>query len=233
VTALPLPAKDGGGRFPAFDAQGQSRHWDQVTQGVVLARLGRPADLRFFTVAEEAAARALFDQLLNQRQEPRVPVVNMVDSRLAEGQTDGWHYEDMEADPVAWRSTLAELDAESRARKGSPFAELPWQEQKDLLTDIHDAEIWRGLKASQVWSLWTRYACTAFYSHPSAWNEIGFAGPAYPRGYKNLGLDAREPFEVADARPGQDPATPKTMPGKDRAAGDKPARDKLSKGRRH
>jgi hypothetical protein len=56
-----------------------------------------------------------------------------------------------------------------------------------------------------VWSLWTRYACTAFYAHPAGWNEIGFPGPAYPRGYKNPGVDAREPFEVRDARPGSDP----------------------------
>ena len=27
----------------------------------------------------------------------------------------------------------------------------------------------------------------AFYSHPWAWNEIGFGGPAYPRGYARLG----------------------------------------------
>ncbi|MFQ4149257.1 gluconate 2-dehydrogenase subunit 3 family protein [Arthrobacter sp. LAPM80] len=216
MTALPLDPKDGGGRFPGFDAQSQSGHWDQVTQGVVLARLGRPADLRFFSPAEEAAARALFDQLLNQRHEPRVPVVNLVDSRLAEDQTDGWHYEGMEPDPEAWRSTLADLDAEARARSAVPFVELSWGDQEALLTDIHDAEQWRGRQSSQVWSLWTRYACTAFYSHPMSWNEIGFAGPAYPRGYKNLGLEAREPFEVADARPEQDPASPRTKSGKGR-----------------
>ncbi|MGZ4619257.1 MAG: hypothetical protein ACXV3F_11180 [Frankiaceae bacterium] len=55
-----------------------------------------------------------------------------------------------------------------------------------------------------MWSLWTRYAATAFYSHPWAWNEIGFGGPAYPRGYQNLGLDAREHWE----RPEQHPANP-------------------------
>jgi len=64
---------------------------------------------------------------------------------------------------------------------------------------------WHVLTASHVWSLWTRYACTAFYSHPLAWNEIGFPGPAYPRGYKNPGVDALEPFEVRDALPGLDP----------------------------
>ena len=55
------------------------------------------------------------------------------------------------------------------------------------------------MPAARVWSLWTRYAASAFYAHPWAWNEIGFGGPAYPRGYKNLGLDRREPWEVADA----------------------------------
>ncbi|HLI25128.1 MAG TPA: hypothetical protein VKU91_09240, partial [Acidimicrobiales bacterium] len=34
--------------------------------------------------------------------------------------------------------------------------------------------------------------------HPWAWNEMGFGGPAYPRGYKALGIDQRERWEVAD-----------------------------------
>jgi len=51
----------------------------------------------------------------------------------------------------------------------------------------------------------TRYACTAFYAHPSAWAEIGFPGPAYPRGYKNAGVGKLEPFEVGDAQPAEDP----------------------------
>ena len=70
---------------------------------------------------------------------------------------------------------------------------------------VQDADRWHGMPAGHVWSLWTRYACTAFYSHPAAWAEIGFPGPAYPRGYKNAGMDGREPFEVRDARPGIDP----------------------------
>jgi hypothetical protein len=37
------------------------------------------------------------------------------------------------------------------------------------------------------------------------WDEIGFAGPAYPRGYKNIGVNAREPFEVPDHHLADDP----------------------------
>lgn len=130
MTALPLDPKDGGGRFPGFDAQGQSGHWDQVTQGVVLTRLGRPADLRFFNPAEEAAARALFDQLLGQRQEPRVPVANMVDSRLAEDQTDGWHYESMEPDPAAGAAPLRRWTPRPGHGVGKRFASCPGMSRK-------------------------------------------------------------------------------------------------------
>ena len=35
-------------------------------------------------------------------------------------------------------------------------------------------------------------------------NEIGFGGPAYPRGYKALGVDKREGWEVEDLE-GVDP----------------------------
>ena len=36
----------------------------------------------------------------------------------------------------------------------------------------------------------SRAILSAFYSHPWAWNEIGFGGPAYPRGYARLGRGA-------------------------------------------
>jgi hypothetical protein len=207
VSRLPLPEKDGGGRFPGFDSAAQSRHWDSATAAVVMSRLGLPVDVRFFSPGEEAAARALLDQLLDQRGEPRVPVVHLVDARLAEQQTDGWHYEDMPIDGQAWRDTLAALDTDTRREHGCIFAAADWDQQQALLQSIQDRgrELWHGIPADHVWSLWTRYACTAFYSHPWAWDEIGFAGPAYPRGYKNIGIDSLEPFEVPDARPAADP----------------------------
>ena len=42
-----------------------------------------------------------------------------------------------------------------------------------------------------------RAVLSAFYSHPWAWNEIGFGGPAYPRGYARLGVGQRESWEGA------------------------------------
>ncbi len=194
-------------RFPGFDSAAQASHWDAATAGVVLSRLGRPPDIRFFTPAEEAVATALCDRLLDLGPDPEVAVVNMIDARLAEQETDGWRYEDMPEDGQAWRLSLAALEADAATWYGLRFADCGELGQIKLIQAVQDlgTGTWHDLSASHVWSLWTRYACTAFYAHPLAWNEIGFPGPAYPRGYKNAGVGKREPFEVSDAKPADDP----------------------------
>lgn len=200
---LPLAEEHGGGRYPGFSTEAQAPHWDQTTRAVVNSRLALQPDIRFFSPAEEATAGALFDQLMFQKNEPRVPIVQLVDVRLAENQTDGWHYDSLPQDEQAWRDSLAGLDADARERGAQNFADCEWDVQEQILQSILDrgSDMWHGFPADRVWGLWTRYAATAFYSHPWAWDEIGFAGPAYPRGYKNLGLDKLEPFEVPDAHP--------------------------------
>jgi len=198
TTPGPEPA-----HFPGFDVLAQRRHWDDVTAGVVLARLSLPDPPRFHTLTEEGVARALLDQILDQHDDPRVPVFEQIDARLAAGQTDGWHYEDLPEDGVAWKQALAALDADAHERCGPGFAEAGRHEQAHLVQAVQDQgdRDWHGMRADRVWSLWTRYACTAFYAHPWAWNEIGFSGPAYPRGYKNAGVDRLEPYERHEVEP--------------------------------
>lgn len=211
---LPPPPGSPGPRYPGLHTAGLSKYWDPATSGAVMARLGRQPAMRFLTDVEEAAANALFNQLLGQKEEPRIPVVQMVDARLAEGQTDGWHYDDMPEDGIAWKQSLAWLDTDARLRSGHTFAGTSWHGQTRVLQSIQNlgTNDWHGWHAARVWGLWSRYACTAFYSHPWAWDEIGFAGPAYPRGYKNLGIDVRDPVEVRDAYPDQDPLRSRGRP---------------------
>ncbi|HEX4019147.1 MAG TPA: gluconate 2-dehydrogenase subunit 3 family protein [Frankiaceae bacterium] len=192
----------GRGRFPGFDVLDQLKVWDDITAGVVLARLAPPAEFAFFSPLEVAIAAPLLDLLLGQDGDPRIPVLELIDVRLASGETDGWHYDDLPEDGAAWRETLIALDGDARDRFAVAFAELTAGEQAVLIQSVQDASHagrqWHDFPASRVWSLWTRYACAAYYSHPWAWNEIGFGGPAYPRGYLNIGVDTREKWETAD-----------------------------------
>ncbi|MGV8979382.1 MAG: gluconate 2-dehydrogenase subunit 3 family protein [Cellulomonas sp.] len=189
-------------RFPGFDVTSQAEHWDDVTARVVLARLDAPGPLRFFSAQQAETCAALVTQLLALEPDNPVPVMSMIDARLADGQTDGWRYADLPPDDITWVRSLDQLDEDSRARSGTTFARSDSRDQAVLIDAVQRKQSqWPGLPAGHVWSLWTRYACTAYYSHPFAFSEIGFPGPAYPRGYKNIGIDRREPFEVADVAP--------------------------------
>jgi hypothetical protein len=200
----------GRGRYPGFDVLDSVDAWDDVTAGVVLARLAQVAgagDLSFFTPSEVAIVGPLLDLLLAQDGEPRVPVLALIDERLAVGETDGWHYDELPEDAAAWRDSLGFLDEDARTtHSGRPFAALISDEQAALIQAVqdrvHSKETWHDWPAEHIWSLWTRYACTAFYSHPWAWNEIGFPGPAYPRGYLNPGINSRERWETGPAADG-------------------------------
>jgi hypothetical protein len=193
------------GRFHGFDVLGQAPTWDGVTEGVVLGRLGPAPPVRFFTTQEEATCRSLLDRLLGQEEEPRVPLLEPIDARLAEAEGDGWRHEDMPEDGQAWRRSLDALEDQARERFDKRFHELDWPEQDGLVESIRTSEEVGGMPGRWVWNLWMRYALAAFYAHPWAWNEIGFGGPAYPRGYRNLGLDGREDWEKQE-RDARDPA---------------------------
>ena len=164
-------------RFPGFDVLSQAGRWDPVTASLVTSRLDPPASASFFTGAEAACAAALVNLLTGQQDDQEIPVLPMIDARLAAGETDGWRYSDMPEDGQAWRDSLAYLDADAEARCGTAFAAAPEEQQLELIQAVQDrgSKDWHGLNAAHVWSLWTRYACTALYAHPLAWNEIGRA----------------------------------------------------------
>ncbi len=78
------------------------------------------------------------------------------------------------------------------------FAGAPHEVQHDVVQAFSDGRASRrrcgtSCRRTQAWSVVMRAVLSAFYSHPWAWNEIGFGGPAYPRGYARLGVGpARE-----------------------------------------
>ncbi len=192
------------GRYPDYDVLQNAENWDRATSEVVTARLQAPGPLRFFTVQEEPTLRAFCDVSTAQDVEPRVPVAEMVDDKLASGRLDGYRYADMPRDPDTWRLVLRGLDEVAAGRYGhDSFAACELETQEAIVSALSQGELsggaWDELDVSRAWSVCMRAILAAFYSHPWAWNEIGYGGPAYPEGYMRLGpIGVREPHE----RPG-------------------------------
>jgi hypothetical protein len=191
------------GRYPDYDVLGETEHWDEVTRKVVIARLDDVPELSFFTAEEAETLTAFADVLLHQDSEPRIPVLRFVDAKLAEGRLEGYQYADMPDDRQAWKLVASGLD-ESAGSRGEPsFAEASQQVRTAIVADFADGSLsggsWEELNVNHAWSVVTRDLLTAFYAHPWAWNEIGFGGPAYPRGYARLGIGLSEEWEGEEA----------------------------------
>jgi hypothetical protein len=108
----------------------------------------------------------------------------------------------MPEDPETWRRVVRGLDEAA----GAPgFAAAPLARQQEIVgrfaaADLHGGT-WATLDVGRAWSVVMRAVLAAFYSHPWAWSEIGFGGPAYPRGAMRMqiGPAGREPHERPEA----------------------------------
>ncbi len=191
------------GRYPDYNVLEEIDHWDARTRGVVLDRVQSEPPIRFFSEAEAATLGAFCDVVMAQDREPRIPVLAMVDAKLHAGKFDGFRFADMPDDRETWRRVARGLDAGALARGAESFAVAPKEVQHQLVDDFShgklSGDVWDELPPSRAWSVVMRAVLSAFYSHPWAWNEIGFGGPAYPRGYARMGVGQRESWEGAPA----------------------------------
>ena len=191
------------GRYPDFDCLEQAEHWDALTRDVVLARVTEVPRLRFFTESEARTLGAFCDAVLAQDSEPRIPVLAFVDQKFAEGRLDGFRFDGMPDDPETWRLVARGLDDAAGAFGAPSFAAAPLERQNEVMDAFAEGElsegVWDKLQPARAWSVVMRSVLAAFYSHPWAWNEIGFGGPAYPRGYARLGPGLSESWEGGEA----------------------------------
>ena len=199
------------GRFPDYDVLANADHWDEATRKVVMARVEQVPPFRFFEEGEQATVTAFCDCVMAQDRDAKIPVANMVDQKLHEGKLDGFQFADMPDDRDTWRLVVRGLDEVARSIFSiDSFAACPLDVQHQICGRFANGEleggVWGSLDQSNAWSVVMRGVTQQFYSHPWAWNEIGFGGLAYPRGYSRLGDAMREEWEGEEAFE-QDPVT--------------------------
>jgi hypothetical protein len=200
-------------RFPGYDvlAKRHSPSWNDKTRAVVDQRLAILADRRrFFGELEWLTLQALCDRIIPQPStRPPAPLAAMIDEKVFEHRNDGYRHARMPPLGEAWRRGLGALEAEAQARHGRPFHALRADEQDRLLSAVQqglaDHPAWGDMPGQLFFKSRALHdLVAAYYAHPSAWNEIGFGGPAAPRGYVRMDADRRDPWEASEARPGRE-----------------------------
>jgi hypothetical protein len=198
--------------YPGYDvlAKRHTPSWNEKTRQVIDERLALPREPRYLSHEEWLILEAICDRIMPQpRTRPPVPLAAMVDAKLFENRGDG--YRDHRLPPLreAWQRGLQAIDAEARRGHRVGFAALDAAEQDALLRAVQQGALgddsWEGMPAAIFFAKrLLPDIVTLYYAHPTAWNEIGFGGPASPRGYVRMDFDRRDPWEAAEAKPGNE-----------------------------
>ena len=190
--------------YPNFNVMREAEHWDPHTREIVTDRLAPENFLphRFLTEHEGDTLLCLCAIMLDDERSPILTyVVYHFDAVLRTDIGQSQRKLGVPKRSVVVRDGLAWLDAYCSDRFGGPFAALTQDVQQEaarqLTEDGVDVSIGDATMPSGEWiaDMLTE-AVAAYYAHPSIWSEIGYAGPAYPRGYVRSELGLTDPWEA-------------------------------------
>jgi Gluconate 2-dehydrogenase subunit 3 len=212
---IPMPeqkpsARLTGGRFPGYDVLSKrlTPSWNEKTREVVTRRLALDPEPKFFTSDEFRTVRAIADRIVPQpTTRPPIPVAGLVDDKLHRHNEDGFREADMPREGEAWRRGLRALDDDAKQAFGARFSDLSAPNMDELLARMEKGLLkgaaWGGMPSGTFFKMrMARDIVHAYYAHPTAWSEVGWGGPASPRGYVRMDFNDRDPWEAAEVKDG-------------------------------
>ena len=154
----------------------------------------------FFTAYQFNILTIVCDLLMAQNSTERIcnPAI-AIDKRLAAGKADGWRYDAMPDDRIAFVNGIDGINEFALAIFKKPFVELNLSDQIYLLEKIQKGETigknWKKIIPVLFFEELLVEVTAIFYSHPVVQQEIGFVGMADANGWKNIGLDSKDNIE--------------------------------------
>lgn len=192
----------GQSRYPSFDVMDERDAWDAHTRSIVFSRLEAPGSLRFLTAEEAALVKRICALLMDDETPGTLQyVVGHIDQTLHASPGEGQRKTGVPEAKALVRSGLQAMERWAEAEHGRPFAELDRAGQERVLQLISAGaagppDIWRAVPQKELFDKLRQLTVEAYCSHPSVWSAIGYAGPAYPRGYVRTQLGQLDPWEA-------------------------------------
>jgi len=189
-------------RYPSYDVLKEKERWDDHTRQIVLQRLGPFPANRCLTGHEAELVAAIARHVVyDHREDILAYVVHHLDGVLSSPVGEGQRLAGTPERKVLLREGLAALDELCQRDYEARFLALDEQRQSAVLAGVHLGQPpyldnRRSIPAKEFFKKLATEIVSAYYSHPAVWSEIGYGGPAYPRGYVRVEKGLTDPWEA-------------------------------------
>ncbi|MBP1964867.1 gluconate 2-dehydrogenase subunit 3 family protein [Paenibacillus aceris] len=188
--------------YPTFNVMDEQNEWDAHTRNVVNARLIRENTYQYLTHVEAETLRAWCGLLMDDHRGDIIQyILCHIDEVLSEDKGEGQRKVNVPPARILLRQGLKAIDETGWIESSKPFFQLDELSQRQIMLQISSAtypstEKWDGIPQKALFQKLLQLSVEAYYSHPLVWSEIGFGGPAYPRGYVRAETGQLDPWEA-------------------------------------
>jgi len=189
-------------RYPGYDILKEQYHWDDHTREIVLKRLGPFPEHKFLNEYQAQMIFAIAQHVVyDNRKEILDYVLHHMDSTLSSLVGEDQRKAGTPEQKVLIREGLKAIDKLANKKYGKPFLEINIEQQLSVLTALHKGQAppmdeWQTIPQKELFKKLATTIVSAYYSHPTVWSEIGYGGPAYPRGYVRVERGLTDPWEA-------------------------------------
>lgn len=190
--------------YPGFNTLAEQDAWDDYSRSVVLKRL-QPAKPTLLRQDEIDTVRAIARNLLYESREKLLDfVVAHIDSQLASPIGESERKSMLPPQDVLVRRGLAALNGAAMEMESKPFHLCKPETQAHLLQTLQKGQaalpaVFADVPQKDLFKKLLLLSVDAFSSHPAIWSEMGYPGPAYPRGYYRIERGLHDPWEPVAA----------------------------------
>lgn len=188
--------------YPDYNVMDSIKEWDEHTREIVLKRLGPFPEKRFLEEQEVRKFRLIIRHLTyDDRDEIFDWILYYIDQRLHSEIGEFQRKLKTPPEKVLIREGLKALDKLSVTLYNKAFNDADIKEQFEMLASIQLEKAvpiteWGTIPQRDLFNKLLDMIISSYYSHPTIWSEMGYGGPAYPRGYYRIELGWTDPWEA-------------------------------------
>jgi hypothetical protein len=186
--------------YPSYDVLTEKENWDTVTQQIIFERTNPNRQTYFANEDKELLIAMLPILFPSHLGEVSLDVVTLFENRCANGKVIGYPKGSKYKKSQIIHLGLKNIRKQVYSQYETIFTKLPEELQhkfvEDMQKNIGYLNIWQDVNPQLFFKTLLKELISIVYSDPSIWSDIGYGGPAYPRGYYAFGPEQFDSWEA-------------------------------------